>query len=121
MEFLAYEMGITANTGVCNTCLGTHLTIGLLQSGVISVSSLMQSHMSFMFNYFHSTEMRDFEVGVPDFMYHMQVMDKSCVKVIQHHPGGDFVNLPDIFGNIARPKIILIHSINHFFLGKEIN
>ena len=121
MAFLTNSMGITPDTGVCNTCLATHLPIRLLQNRIVSTRCLLENFSSVMFNYFHSDETRVAEVAVPDFLNTIQVKNKVCIRIISHRSGDDFILLPEKYGNPnCSTMVYIVHSINHFFLAKPI-
>ena len=50
MALLSYNLGIDGDSGVCNTCLPTHLLVAMLNLGIFIAKDLLAKHWEFLVN-----------------------------------------------------------------------
>ena len=118
MAFLCKSLGIASFAR--NTCLPTHLLIGLIYFKILSLEEILSYHRPFVKNMLSSQHMREDIPTIMSFLKRFQLKNKVCFRSVVFIPDQGFVLLSRYFGNISKQNIFLIHRHQHFFLGLEI-
>ena len=115
MSFLCKSLGIISSAQ--NTCLPTHILIGLIHFQIISVEEILAHHSLFIKNMLSSQHMLEDTPAIMAFMKKLHITDKVCFRSIVYIPEQGFVLLSRYFGNFSKKHIFLVHRNHHFFLG----
>ena len=100
-----------------NTCLATHIFIGLLHMKIFSAEDLVRTYGKFMKSFLASRYMRDDIPTIKAIFRKLKLDEKICLRRVLYIPTQAFVLLNDFYGVLSKPAIYLIHKTNHFFLG----
>jgi len=117
MARICNSLDISRLTGARNTCLATHIFIGLLHMKIFSAEDLVRTYGSFMKSILASRHMRDDIPTIKAIFRKLKLDDKVCLRQVIYISPEGFVLLNDFYGEVSKPTIYLMHRTNHFFLG----
>ena len=121
MAYICHRLDIQLYSNVANTCLPLHVTIGLLETNVLSIKDIVVTHGNFFRNFLSSTFMRDALPTINSFFRNLKLSTKVCVRIINAIEVDKFILLTDYFGRTDAPTIHIVHSHVHFFYAKKLN
>ena len=121
MAYICKKLRLSEVSGICNTCLPLHVTIGLLEENILSINDVVNKYRKFFHCFFSTNFMRD---GVPTFLSfirNLNLADKVCIRVVNAIEVDNFVLLERYYGRLSCKKIFIAHSKIHFFLVKALD
>ena len=121
MTYICHRLDIQLGTNVRNTCLPLYVTIGLLETNVLSIKDIVATHGNFFRSFLSSAFMRDALPTINSFLRNLKLGGKVCVRIINAIEIDKFMVLKEYFGNTDAPTIHIVHSQVHFFYAKKLN
>ena len=121
MAKICKVLEIYSSSGAANTCLATHIIIGLIATKLFTPDNLVTKFGNFLKNLLSSDYMRDDGPTIKTIFRKMNLYKKICLRRVPYIPTKGFVLINDMFGDINKPSIFLMHKNNHFFLGLQQN
>merc|ERR1711994_813143 len=119
MARISSTLGISPSCGARNTCLVTHILIGLIDKKIFTARKLVTNFGNFLKNLLSSAHMRDNTPTIKKLFRKLNIYKKICLRRIAHVPTVGFVLINELYGDINKPSIFLMHKGNHFFLGLQ--
>ena len=117
MARICNSLDISRSTGAGNTCLPTHIFIGLLHMNIFSAEDLVRTYGSFMKSFMASRHMRDDTPTIKAIFRKMKLDGIVCLRQVPYIPTKGFVLVNDFYGELSNPTIYLMQKTNQFLLG----
>ena len=107
---------LQVNESARNTCLALHIFIGLLRKKIITPTTIIEKHKTFVKNLLSSNFIREDSRTVLAILKRFKLQTKICIRRIVYI-GDKFMLLNDYFGDFKGLKLYLVYRCSHFFLG----
>jgi len=119
MAYVCKYLGILFGCNARNTCLPLHLTIGLLENGILSLDEIIGQHRKFFRSFLSTTHMRDGSPTITSFFGKLNLWKKAYVHVISAIDADKFVLRDKFYGSLTVYTIYIVHVGVRFFLAKK--